>query len=77
MSHINFKTTITQFINRLRKHHDFVLYFNHSLPILIVNPSIVSHLEAMISTYLVNKVKKEQIKDPYNFLPHLEFMNGH
>jgi hypothetical protein len=31
----------------------------------------------MISTYLVNKMKKEQIKDAYNFLPHLDFMDGH
>jgi hypothetical protein len=43
------------FVDRLKKEHDFLLYFNPKLPTLILDPILISNLSLLVSTYHINR----------------------
>jgi hypothetical protein len=54
---------LTSAINKLRREHEFLLYFNPSLPILLVDPNSIYNMDMLLSSYAINELYGNQVKN--------------
>lgn len=67
------KNELPQVISNLRREHEFILYFNPNLPMLIVDPRCVYNLDLLFTTYSTHLLHSSNITNAEKKLTYLEF----
>ena len=69
------KNELPQVISNLRREHEFILYFNPNLPMLLVDPRCVYSIDLLLTTYSTHLLHSNSTANAEKKLACLEFMH--